>query len=76
MLEKIDVSACDKLYKRELFNQMTYPEGKISEDAAVIFDILEKRNLKYNKKRNKAMKTKNNHNQYNNKKISKFMSML
>lgn len=44
LLEKIDVSACDKLYKRELFNQMTYPEGKISEDAAVIFDILEKSN--------------------------------
>ncbi len=40
-LEKIDVSACDKLYKRRLFNRIKYPEGRISEDAAVIFDLLE-----------------------------------
>lgn len=44
MLEKIDVSACDKLYKKELFEKIRYPEGKISEDAAVIFDVLQKSN--------------------------------
>lgn len=43
-LETIDVSACDKLYKRELFKEIRYPEGKISEDAAVIFEILEASN--------------------------------
>lgn len=43
-LEKIDVAAWDKLYKKKLFQDIRYPEGKISEDAAVIFDILEKSN--------------------------------
>ena len=43
-LEKIDVSACDKLYRKKLFTDIRYPEGKISEDAAVIFEILEKSN--------------------------------
>lgn len=40
-LETIDVSACDKLYKRKLFKKIRYPMGKISEDAAVIFELLE-----------------------------------
>ena len=41
---KIDVSACDKLYKRKLFEEIRYPEGRISEDAAVIFNIIDKTN--------------------------------
>lgn len=35
-------SAVNKLYKRELFNNIRYPEGKTSEDAFVIVDILSK----------------------------------
>lgn len=37
---KIDVSACDKLYSRELFDDIRYPEGRISEDAAIILQLL------------------------------------
>lgn len=44
LLEKIDVSACDKLYDKKIFKDIRYPEGKISEDAAIIFDIIEKSN--------------------------------
>jgi glycosyltransferase involved in cell wall biosynthesis len=39
-LNIIDVSACDKVYKREIFDTIRYPEGKISEDAAIIFHLL------------------------------------
>lgn len=41
-LQEMDVSACDKLYTRHIFDEIRYPEGRISEDAAVIFDILQK----------------------------------
>lgn len=44
LLEKIDVSACDKLYKKKMFANIRYPEGKISEDAAIIFDIVSNSN--------------------------------
>lgn len=44
LLEKIDVSACDKLYRKELFSNLRYPVGRISEDAAVIFEIINKSN--------------------------------
>lgn len=43
-LQNIDVSACDKLFKRELFDEIRYPHGRISEDAAIIFGILQKSN--------------------------------
>lgn len=46
-LETIDVSACDKLYNKTLFSDIRYPEGKISEDAAIIFEIIEKSNGVY-----------------------------
>ena len=36
----IDVSACNKLYKRELFENLRYPVGENNEDAAVIVDLL------------------------------------
>lgn len=38
----IDVAACDKLYRRELFDQIRYPEGRISEDAAIILQLLDR----------------------------------
>lgn len=34
------VSAWGKLYKRELFNIIRYPEGKLAEDTAIIIDLL------------------------------------
>lgn len=34
------VNAVNKLYKRELFENLRYPEGKTTEDAFVIVDIL------------------------------------
>lgn len=43
-LNNMDVSACDKIYKKFLFDEIRYPEGKISEDAAVILQIIEKAN--------------------------------
>lgn len=39
-LNTIDVSACDKVYKRKIFDTIRYPEGRISEDAAIIFQLL------------------------------------
>lgn len=43
-LRNMDVSACDKIYRMNLFEKIRYPEGKISEDAAVILQILERSN--------------------------------
>lgn len=40
LLRNLDVSACDKVYRRCLFDKIKYPEGKISEDAAIIFELL------------------------------------
>ena len=40
----IDVSACDKLYRKSLFERIRYPEGRISEDAAVILQIIDTSN--------------------------------
>ena len=36
----ITVGACNKLYKREIFKEIRYPEGKIYEDSYVIYDVL------------------------------------
>lgn len=41
---RIDVSACDKLYKRSLFEGIRYPEGRVSEDVAVILPLLSRAN--------------------------------
>lgn len=43
-LRDIDVSSCDKVYRKELFAELRFPEGRISEDAAIIFQLLEKTN--------------------------------
>ena len=40
----IDVSACDKLYRKSLFMEVEYPEGRINEDAAVILQIIDSSN--------------------------------
>lgn len=37
-------SACNKLYKREIFNDIRYPIGKTSEDAFIIIELLMKCN--------------------------------
>ena len=44
LLNEIDVSSCDKIYKKKLFNKLRFPEGKISEDAAVIMQLLNESN--------------------------------
>lgn len=44
LLTKIDVSSCDKIFKKTLFNTIVYPEGKISEDASIIFNLINKSN--------------------------------
>lgn len=38
----IDVSAWDKHYRRELFDEIRYPYGRISEDAAIILQLLDR----------------------------------
>lgn len=38
--KKTSVTAVNKLYKKELFKNIRYPEGKLSEDAFVIVDLL------------------------------------
>lgn len=37
----IDVAAWDKLYRRELFDEIRFPVGHINEDAAIIFHLLD-----------------------------------
>lgn len=42
--KEIDLTqfACDKLYKRELFNDIIYPEGMIYEDVATTYRLIDK----------------------------------
>ncbi len=42
MWDGMDSSACDKLYKSYIFEEIRYPIGKINEDIAIAFNILEK----------------------------------
>lgn len=37
----VSVNAYNKLYKKEIFTEVRYPIGRITEDAAVILDVLE-----------------------------------
>ena len=41
MTTKTGVMACNKLYKRFLFDKVAYPKGKTTEDAFVIADLME-----------------------------------
>ena len=36
----LNVSCCDKLFRRNLFDDVKYPEGQTNEDAAIIFDLM------------------------------------
>lgn len=74
LLRNIDVSACDKIYKRTIFNDIRYPEGRISEDAAIIFDLLNITNgivhvgkpfYHYVFRKNSISKSVYNHQRYN-----------
>jgi glycosyltransferase involved in cell wall biosynthesis len=38
----IDVAAWDKLYKKDLFSNIEYPEGENNEDAAIIYKLFDK----------------------------------
>lgn len=38
--DNCDSSACDKLFSRELFREFRFPEGKVSEDVAVMYRII------------------------------------
>lgn len=40
--EKIDSSACDKLFKKTLFDGVLFPKGKIHEDIFIMHQIIEK----------------------------------
>ncbi len=44
LLDKIDVSVCDKIFRRDLFENIRFPEGRISEDAAIIFGLFDRSN--------------------------------
>lgn len=40
--KKVPFSVCRKVYKRDLFNKITFPEGKINEDIVTNYKILAK----------------------------------
>lgn len=40
--KEIDVSVCDKIFLRNLFNDVEFPEGESNEDLAVIFQLIDK----------------------------------
>lgn len=42
--EKIHVSCCDKIFRSEIFNDIRFPKGEISEDIAIIPQIVSKAN--------------------------------
>ena len=39
-----NASACNKLFKKELFNDIKFPKGKTSEDLYIIYKLLDKAN--------------------------------
>lgn len=39
------IIACGKIYKKELFNDIRYPIGRVHEDEVIVIDILEKTNI-------------------------------
>lgn len=41
-LDKIDCSACPKLYKSSIFSEISFPIGKTNEDFAVMYKVFEK----------------------------------
>ena len=43
----VDVSACDKMYKRDLFKNIKFPKDKYFEDMGTIYKIIDKCNKVY-----------------------------
>lgn len=41
LTEKMETTACGKLYRRELFEHIRYPEGKIYEDLGTTYKLVE-----------------------------------
>ena len=39
--DTIDSSACDKLFLKELFSSVMFPEGRISEDVAIMYKLFD-----------------------------------
>lgn len=51
LLKNLDFSSCNKLYRRELFQGVRFPERKICEDYPVIYELMKKsRNIVSNGK--------------------------
>lgn len=42
LFDRFDMSACTKLFKKELFNDIRFPEGKLSEDYYIMYLLFEK----------------------------------
>lgn len=40
----VDVSSCNKIYRRSLFNKIRFPEGKLCEDCYIMYKIFLKAN--------------------------------
>lgn len=45
--DELDVSACDKIFRRKLFGTILFPVGKISEDAAIVLQLIDASNGVY-----------------------------
>lgn len=43
--KKISVMACNKMYRKSLFDGITYPLNKLNEDEYVIYDLINKSNV-------------------------------
>ena len=43
--ENIDVNACGKIYKRQIFENLKYPKDMLYEDIQIIDDVIEKCNI-------------------------------
>lgn len=70
---EIDVSACDKVYHKDLFKDIQYPVGETNEDAAIILQLLDcsdgvvhvgKPLYNYIFRKNSISKSKYSHNTY------------
>ena len=68
-----DLTACEKLYKRELFNNIKYPKGRLFEDSATTYkliDICNKISFKSEPKYNYFVRSNSiTTNSFNNKKM-------
>lgn len=42
LLKNICFSSCDKLFRKELFREITFPEGRVCEDIPTIYQLIKK----------------------------------